>query len=337
MKMSMREWIAGRCLLAVALLGMQFLVMSSAMAQAWPNKAVRLIVSSAPGGPGDLVARGFAQAMSNALGQPFVVENRVGADGLIAGEACARATPDGYTLCSLDGFVVVTNPAVRAKMPFDTAKDIDPVVHLGMLAATIGAHPSVPAKNFAELIDYAKGNPNKITWASYGASSSAMLYMGWLSNVRDVHFFNVPYKSAAPAFQAVVAGESQLVVYSMGLTLQQIKAGKMKALAINTPSRHPAMPDVPTMAESGLDVAVVTWFGVFAPAGTPKDIIRRVNSETPKAYFGDVALREKFLTATGIVWNHAPAGVPPEQFSEFLAKERKMYLDLVRIAKIKVE
>jgi hypothetical protein len=129
--------------LAVALLGLQSLVMSSAMAQAWPNKAVRLIVSSAPGGPGDLVARGFAQAMSNALGQAFVVENRVGADGLIAGEACARATPDGYTLCSLDGFVVVTNPAVRAKMPFDTAKDIDPVVHLGMLAGGLLAIPSL--------------------------------------------------------------------------------------------------------------------------------------------------------------------------------------------------
>lgn len=312
------------------------LAATDARAQAYPAKPIRLIVSSAPGGPGDVVARGFAQAMQNALGQSIVVENRVGADGLIAGEACARAPADGYTLCSLDGFVIGTNPAVRAKMPFDTSRDIDPVVHLGMLAATIGAHTGTPGNTFAETLEYAKANPNKVSWATYGAASSGTLYTEWLRNTRDIHFYNVPYKSAAPAFQAVVAGESNLVVYSLGLTLQQIKAGKMKALAINTPTRHPAIPNVPTMAESGLEVAVVTWFGVFAPAGAPKDAVRRINTETTKAYFNDAALREKFLNATGIVLTH-PAGAPPEAFAEFITKERAMYVDLVKRAKIKVE
>lgn len=307
-----------------------------ASAQAYPVKPVRLIVSSAPGGPGDMVARGFALAMSNGLGQSFVVENRIGADGLIAGEACARATPDGYTLCSLDGFVIATNPAVRTKMPFDTVRDIDPVVHLGMLAAAIGAHISTPGSNFAEVLEFAKQNPNKVTWATYGAASSGVLYSEWLRNTRNIEFFNVPYKSAAPAFQAVVAGESQLVVYSIGLTNQQVRAGKMKALAVNTQTRHPLMPNVPTMAESGLDIAVVTWFGIFAPAGTPKEAIRRINAETTKSYFNDPALREKFLTATGMVATH-PAGAPPEAFAEFIGKERAMYVDLVKRARIKVE
>jgi tripartite-type tricarboxylate transporter receptor subunit TctC len=309
---------------------------NAAHAQAWPAKPVRLLTSGASGGPVDIVTRGFSQAMGNAFKQAFTVENRPGADGLIAGEACARATPDAYTLCVMDGFVVATNPAVRSKMPFDPAKDLEPIAHLGMLAATIGAHPSVPANNLAELLVHAKANPNKITWASYGAASSAILYMEWLRNVRGIDFYNVPYKSAAPAFQAVISGEVQLIVYSAGLTLSQIRAGKMKALAINTQRRHPLLPDVPTMAESGLDVAVVTWFGAYAPTGTSKEIVRRINAEVPKAFFGDPAIAEKFLNPIGVVVQ-APAGGTPEAFVEFFAKEREMYVNLVKAAKIKVE
>jgi tripartite-type tricarboxylate transporter receptor subunit TctC len=214
----------------------------AAGAQSYPTKAVRMFVSSPPGGPGDLAARGFSQALAAVTGQPFVIETRAGADGIIAGEACARATPDGHSLCVLDGFNVAANPAVRLKMPYDTVKDFEPVAHLGALAAAVTSTADAPYNTFAEMIEYARQNPNKVKWATYGAAGSPMLYMEWLRNVRKVDLFNVPYKTAPAAFQAVIAGETDATIYSLGLTAQQAKGGKVKVLAVNTANRHPMGP-----------------------------------------------------------------------------------------------
>ena len=305
----------------------------AAGAQSYPTKAVRMFVSSPPGGPGDLAARGFSQALAAVTGQPFVIETRAGADGIIAGEACARATPDGHSLCVLDGFNVAANPAVRLKMPYDTVKDFEPVAHLGALAAAVTSTADAPYNTFAEMIEYARQNPNKVKWATYGAAGSPMLYMEWLRNVRKVDLFNVPYKTAPAAFQAVIAGEVDATIYSLGLTAQQAKGGRVKVIAVNTSSRHPMAPNAPTIRESGIEVGVILWFGVFAPAGTPKEIVRRLNGESTKNFLNDAALREKFLTASGMVVQD-PAGGPPEAFAEFILKDKANYAALFKLAKV---
>ena len=146
-------------------------------AQGYPSKALRVIVPTPPGGPGDVVARGLAQALAPALGQTVIVENRVGGDGMIAGEACVRSAPDGYTICVLDGYTVVTNPAVRAKMPYDAARDLTPIVHLGVLPAGVLVSSSDPANSLRELFALAKASPDKITWGSFGLASSSYLYI----------------------------------------------------------------------------------------------------------------------------------------------------------------
>jgi tripartite-type tricarboxylate transporter receptor subunit TctC len=307
--------------------------MAGAWAQSYPVKAVRIFVSSPPGGPGDLAARGFSQALNTATGQPFVIETRPGGDGLIAGEACARANPDGYSLCVLDGFNMAANPAVRLKMPYDTVKDFEPVAHLGALAAAITTPPNAPYNTFAEMVEYARKNPNQVKVGSFGSATSPVLYMEWLRNVRNIHMFNVPYKTAPAAFNAVMAGEVDMTIYSLGLTAQQARSGKVKIIGVNTNERHPMAPTAPTILESGIDVGVILWFGVFAPANTPKDIVRRLNAESTRHLLNNAELREKFLTASGMVVQ-APAGGTPEEFAAFILKDKANYANLFKLAKV---
>jgi len=160
----------------------------------------------ASGGPGDVATRGASQVLSQVMGQPFVVENRPGADGIIGGEACVKSAPDGHTLCTLDSFGVSLNPVIRAKMPYDTARDLTPVVHLGFLPAGIIVNASVPANSLRELLELAKAKPGAITWGSFGLASSSNLYMEWLKNARGISFLNVPYKGASQACSSAATG-----------------------------------------------------------------------------------------------------------------------------------
>lgn len=312
------------------------LIAPTAHAQVYPAKGLRIIVPTPPGGPGDVVARGLAQALSPALGQPVIVENRVGGDGMIAGEACVRAAPDGYTICVIDGYTMVLNPAVRAKMPYDASRDLTPIVHLGALPAGILVNSSVKANSLRELFELAKASPGKVTWGSFGLASSSYLYIEWLKNARDISFYNVPYKAAIQAFQALLSGEVEVVVFATGPALPHIKTGRIKAIAVNTASRLGYLPDVPTIAESGLEISVVTWFGLYAPAGLPKAIVQRLNAETTARYLNDPTYRDKFLKPTGIELQR-PAGESPEAFAEFMKAEGEMYTDLVKVAKIRIE
>jgi tripartite-type tricarboxylate transporter receptor subunit TctC len=163
-----------------------------------------------------------------------------------------------------------------------------------------------------------------------------MLYMEWLRNVRNIHLYNVPYKTAPAAFQAVMSGEVDATIYSLGLTAQQAKGGKVKVIGVNTLNRHPMAPTAPTIRESGIEVGVILWFGVFAPAGTPRDVVRRLNAESTKNFLNDPALREKFLTASGMVVQD-PAGGPPEAFAEFILKDKANYANLFKLAKVQPE
>ena len=311
--------------------------LSVANAQSYPSRPVRVISGvPAAGGPGEPAIRGATQALSQTLGQPFVVETRVGAEGIIAGEACARSAPDGYTLCFLDGYEIALNPVIRVKMPYDGVRDLAPVMHLGFAPGAIIVHPSVPANSLRELFELAKAKPGSITWGSSGLASPSNLYIEWLKNAKGVSFHNIPYKSSLQAMQAVLAGEIQVTSYTAATVAPQVKAGKLKALAVPTSERSPHLPDVPTFKEAGMEVAITTWLGIMAPSGTPKEIIQRLNAEMATGLFNNAPMKEKFLTTPG-TQVLPPAGGSPEAFAEFLRAQREMFSSLVRITGVKVQ
>ncbi len=307
-----------------------------AHAQKYPTRPVRILVGTPAGGPGDVISRGAAQVLSKAFGEPFVVENRVGADGMIAGEACAKAPPDGHTLCTADNYAISVNPVIRSKMAYDPRRDLTPIIHFGYLAAAILVHPSVPANSLKELFELAKAKPDSIAWASWGLNSSAHFYIEWLKNARNIRFYNVPYKAASQAFPALLSGEVKVAIFAVGPASQQVKAGKVKALAVTIGRRVPQMPDVPTYKEAGLDADIFTWFGLFAPAGTPQDLVHRINAELAKGLVNDPAMREKFLLSQGIMID-PPAGASPEEFAAMLPVERERFANIAKIAGIRIE
>jgi tripartite-type tricarboxylate transporter receptor subunit TctC len=320
----------------VALAFSGLLALAAANAQSYPSKPVRILAAFGAGGPGDMASRGAAQVLTQVLGQPFTVENRLGADGIIAGEACAKAASDGYTFCVFDNYALALNPVIRVKMPYDTARDLTPVVHLGFAPAGIFAHPSVAANSLQALFDLAKAKPDSITWGSFGLASSSNLYIEWLKKAKGISFLNIPYKGASQAWQALLAGEVQVVAYTVATVVGQIKAGKAKALAVATSERSPYMPEVPTYAESGMEIAIVTWFGMMAPSGVPSEIVQRVNAEVTKGLLNNVQLRDKFLTPSGILIL-SPSGGPPNAFAEFLRAQHAMYSELMRVTGLKIE
>ncbi len=308
----------------------------AAHAQTYPTKQVRIISGVIAGGPGDTANRGAAQVLSQALGQAFVVENRLGAEGMIAGEACARSAPDGYTLCMFDGHEIALNPVMRTKMTYDPVKDMTPVMHLGFAAAAILVHPSVPANSLKELFDLARAKPDTINWGSSGLASPGNLYIEWLKNAKGIRFHNVPYKSAVEAMRAVLAGEIDVTSFIAGASAPQVRAGKFKALAVASNERSPYLPDVPTFKEAGMDIAIITWFGMMAPTGTPREVVQRLNTVLAKDLFGNAAMRDKYLTTPGTQVS-PPAGASPEAFAEFLKAQREMYAGIVKVTGVRIE
>lgn len=308
-----------------------------AQAQGWPSKAVHVLVGTPAGGPSDVVSRGAVLVLGQAFGQPFVVENRVGSDGIIAFEACARSAPDGYTLCTEPNNVVTINPVIRAKMNYDPIRDLVPIFHYGYMEAAILVHPSVPANTLPELFALAKAKPNSLSWGAYGLGSPSHFYIEWLRNAKSISFYNVPYKAASLAFPAMLAGEVQVAIYAVGPAAYQVRAGKARALAITTAKRSSHLPDVPTYKEAGLDIDIGTiWVGLFGPAGLPKEIVNRVNAELAKGLVNNPENREKFLTSQGFVVD-APSGAPAEEFAALLPIERERFMNAAKVAKIRME
>lgn len=308
-------------------------LLPGANAQSYPIKPVRIIEPHPAGSVIDTPTRGVAQSLSQALGQPFVVENRVGAEGMIGAEACARAAPDGYSLCATDSLVILVNPVVRAKLPYDPQRDFTPVVLFGFLTSVVVVHPSVPAKTMADLLNHAKSKPGTVTWGSWGLTSLAHLYIEWLKNAKGIAFLNVPYKSALQSTQAVLAGEIQVSLFGVGAAQPLLKAGKLKALAVNGDVRSSIAPDLPSFKEVGIDVFIRAWFGMFAPAGTPREIVERLNAVAAKT-LADPEFRAKFLTSQGVEF-FPPAGGTAEQFGAFLKAERGMAEKVVKMAGVK--
>jgi tripartite-type tricarboxylate transporter receptor subunit TctC len=251
----------------------------SAWAQAWPSKPLKIVVSFAPGGAADQIARIVGQPLSEALGQPVVVENKTGSGGNIGADAVAKSAPDGYTLLMASGGMVSVNPHIYRKMTYDPLKDLAPVAAAARVSVFLVVKPEFPAPDARAFIAYAKANPGKLSYGSPGNGSSPHLAGEMLNAMAGTHNVHLPYRGAAPALQDLLAGQIQFL-FDPGIALPQVQAGKLKLLAVGSPKRFPPYPDVPTLAEAGLaGFDADTLFGFYAPAATPQPVIDRLNAE----------------------------------------------------------
>lgn len=267
---------------ASALMALSAFFGGTAHAQTWPAKPVRVIVNFPPGGAADQIARAISTPLQEALGQPVVVENRGGAGGNIGGDAVAKSPADGYTLLLSSGGMVSINPAIYPKMPFDPAKDLTPVAAAARVLVFLEIRPGLPVKDVREFIAFIKSNPGKLSYGSPGNGSSPHLAGEMFKDQLKAFAIHVPYRGAAPAMQDLLAGQIDFM-FDPGIGLNQVRAGKLKLLAVGSPKRSPLFPEIPTLEEAGLKgFDADTFFGFYAPTGTPPDIVNRLNTEINK-------------------------------------------------------
>ena len=262
-------------------------------AQTWPVKPIRLIVPYSPGGTADLLGRGIARKLSESLGQQVVIENRTGAGGGIGANLVAKSKADGYTLLLGTIATHAINPNLYPDIPYDPVKDFAPVALVATMPNLLVVNPSVQAKNVRELIALAKAKPGELAFASAGSGTTQHLSGELFKKMAGVDLLHIPYKGNAPAVTDLVGGQVQLMFDNIAISLQQVRAGKLRALAVTGPNRSPVLPDVPTIAEAALPgYSVTSWFALFAPAGTPAAIVARLNKETNKALDDEVLHRQ---------------------------------------------
>ncbi len=296
---------------------------SPVLAQNYPTKPIRMIVPFPPGGTTDILARVAGQKITEAFGQQVIVDNRPGAGGNIGTELVAKSAPDGYTLLTDPGSTLTINPSLYAKLPYDVLKDFAPITIIAAVPNLLVVHPSLPVKSVRDLIILAKARPGQLNYASTGAGQSTHLSMELFKTMAGINVVHIPYKGSSPALADLLGGQVSLMFDNMPSSLPHVKAGKLRALAVSTLKRSPAMPQLPTVAESGLPgFEVSVWFGVLAPAGTSRDIVSKLNSAIVKSLQSpDVRERLAGQGAEAI-------GNTPEQFTA------QMQRDLVKWAKV---
>jgi tripartite-type tricarboxylate transporter receptor subunit TctC len=296
-----------------------------AQAQSWPNKPIRLVVPFSAGGNTDIVARLFAQELSKTLGQPVVVENKPGASGNIGADAVAKSPPDGYTLVMGTVGTHAINASLYKKMPYDAIKDFAPVTLLASVPNVLVVPVSLPVKSVKELVAYGKANPGKLSFASSGVGTSIHLSGEMFRTTTGIDMTHIAYKGSAPAVTDLIAAQVQLMFDNLPTSLQYVKAGKLRALAVTTAKRIEALPDVPTMIESGFPgFETGSWFGVFAPAATPKDIIARLNTELLK--IAQTPEMQQKLLQSGA----EPVGKGSEEFTAYVRSETTKWAKVVK-------
>jgi tripartite-type tricarboxylate transporter receptor subunit TctC len=327
--MTLKLPIAALSTLAAAAL--TALMPPSAGAQQYPNKTVRFIIPFPPGGPTDIMGRMATDILAKATGQQFVPDNRGGAGGNIGAEMCAKAPPDGYTLCMITAAQGVS-PAIYRKMSYDPVKDLATVTLMASLPSLLTVHPALPVKTVKDLIGLAKAKPDALTYASTGNGSSPHMLMEMFKFMTGIKMVHVPYKGQAPAVLDQISGQVQLAFNTAISVIPQVDAGRLKAVAISSKDRFPPMPDLPTVEEGGVKgFDGGSWQGVGAPAGTPPEIIRRVNSilvnelKTP-------ATRELMLKRGGLVVANTP-----EEFSAHLKADIARWTKIARAANISID
>jgi tripartite-type tricarboxylate transporter receptor subunit TctC len=304
---------------------------TAAFAQGFPGKPIKLIVPLAAAGTGDTLARTVGEAMAKELGQPVVIENKPGAGGLLGTEMVAAAAPDGYTLLAVSPSHVI-NPALHAKKTYDPLKDFETITVMANTHQVIVAHPSTPASNLKELIDYAKKNPGKLTYGSAGLGSATHLNMELFKSMAGVDILHVPYKGSTQARQDVLSGQVHLAMDGLLPVQPLIKDGRLKALALASSRRSQSNPEIPTIAEAGVPgYATDTWYGLLVPARTPKDIIAKLHQAAVNA-LRSPEVRER-LTRLGA----EPVGNTPEEFGKLLVQEQKTWAKVVKDSGAKAE
>jgi tripartite-type tricarboxylate transporter receptor subunit TctC len=303
----------------------------SVIAQAYPVKPVRVIFPFPAGGPTDLLGRAVAQKLSDQTGQQFIADTRPGAGGNLGLELAAKAPPDGYTIV-LSSPLVAISPSLYAKLNYDPAKDLAPISQIAIIQNGLLVHPSVPAKSLKEFIQLARRNPGKLNFGSGGVGTTTHLAPELLQSLAGIKMVHVPYKGSGQALVGMISGEVDMLIMAVPAAASQIQAGKVRALAVLSNQRSPLIPQVPTSKEAGVEhFEVPIWYGILAPAATPREIIMRLNAELSKA-----------LTAPDMKERLASAGIEPmtstpEQFASFIKSETVRFAKVIKDAGIKPE
>jgi tripartite-type tricarboxylate transporter receptor subunit TctC len=297
---------------------------------AWPRQSVRFVVPFAPGGTSEIVARTVANELSKQLGQTIFVDNKGGGAGLPAMSEVAKATPDGHTIILGHVGSLAVNPYIFPNQPYDVNRDFVAVTLLAKVPNLFVIHPDVPAKDFKEFVAHAKANPNKLNYGSAGNASAGHLAMEYLKLVTGMPITHVPYRGTGPQLTDLLAGRTQASSAGLPALLPHIKTGKLRAIAVGTTQRLAQLPDVPTVAEMGFkDFETSQWYGILAPAGTPREVVKRLQEESLKALKSN-SVTERFA-GDGAVGG----GGPPEEFAAFIAREQRIWSDIVKRANIK--
>jgi tripartite-type tricarboxylate transporter receptor subunit TctC len=321
-----------RQILQTAAISAASLAAPAAFAESWPSKPIRFVVPFAPGGTSEVVARSVAVELTKQLGVSVYVENKPGGAGVVAMQDVAKSAPDGHTLILTHVGTLAVNPYMLESQPYDVNKDFAPVTLLAKVPNVFVIHPDVPAKNFKEFIAYAKANPGKLNYGSAGNASAGHLAMEYLKLVTGVYMTHIPYRGTGPQLTDLLAGRTQASSAGMPALGAHIRAGKLRAIAVGTQKRIPSMPDVPTVAEMGFpNFETSQWYGIHVPAGTPPEIIKRLQEESQKA-LASIGVTARFATDNAVA-----GGYPSAEYAKFIAGEQKIWKDIVKRAQIKAD
>ena len=306
---------------------------SSVFAQSFPSRPVKIVVPTTPGGATDALSRSIGARLSEIWGQPVVVENKPGATQIIGGEYVAKSPPDGYTLIVSDAATFIMNPITHKTLPYDGMRAFTPITLLVRFPWVIVTNASVPANDFQELVTYARANPGKISYGSFGTGSSGHISVAYLSKLLGIELVHVPYKGAGPAVTDLLGGQIQMMMVTPLLVEPHARAGKLKLIAAATPNRIPKLPDLPTVAESGVPgFEAGTWFALAGPAGMPRDVTEAIYTAVRRV-MNEPAFKDRYIEKQ---WFEVVANTPDE-FAAFMQKDYERWEKLIKLSGIRVE
>jgi tripartite-type tricarboxylate transporter receptor subunit TctC len=308
---------------------------ATAQAQSYPARTITLTVTAAAGGVTDVVARALGERLSQTWGQQVVIENKGGAAHVVGAQSVAKAAPDGYSLLVAEAGTFTVNPTLygKGKLPYDEEKDFIPITGIVRINQALLGHPSLAANNVRELIELARKKPGELTYGTAGIGSAPHMNIVLFESMAGVKLVAVHYRGAAPALTDVIAGHVNLMSVSVSLALPPFRTGKIKIFGIGSGKRLSLAPDIPTVAESGLpDYEATTWFGLFATAGTPREIVTKINAEVAKI-LADPQFREKFLAPQMF----EPMASSPEEFADYIKAQTRKWAKVIREQKLSIE
>ena len=319
-----------RTLCKLALLPLAFCATAAFSQTNWPSKPIRFVVPFAPGGTSEIVARAVANELARQLHQSVFVENKPGGAGTVAMQEVAKSAPDGHTIILGHVGTLAVNPYMLNNQPYDVNRDFAPVTLLAKVPNVFVIHPDVPARDFREFVAHAKKNPGRLNYGSAGNASAGHLAMEYLKLVTGMFITHIPYRGTGPQLADLLAGRTEASSAGLPALAPHIKAGKLRAIAVGTQQRIPALPDVPTVAEMGhKGFETSQWYGILAPAGTPPEVLKKLQEEAQKA-LRSASVSERFTTDNAI-----SGGGPAAEFTAFIAQEQKTWSDIVRRARIR--